>query len=251
MVNKKISASIVFAAVLCLQLTSFSDVSVATALPQRADPEKFRHAVNRSNDAGRIITMLAVMPDMTIPKELMDKAEAVAVFPRVVRETAFIMHASKGWGVVSARQEKGWTLPAFYRFAGGGYGSPFKESDTHGVILLFMTKDALSWFEKGQLELKNQKKAVEGPVGGISDVQRKQLEDAHVIGYAYYNGRLNGAAFGTSFWKEFGLNPDNNINNPVYGVKGREVLTGKQIDPSTVIPGIPAFQEALNNYYSR
>jgi hypothetical protein len=47
------------------------------------------------------------------------------------------------------------------------------------------------------------------------------------------------------------LNPDNNINNPVYGMKGREVLAGKQIDPSTVVPGITSFQDALTKYFAR
>jgi len=246
--NRRIALCLTIGAAFWLHATSFGHTSNAS---QNADPQKFRHAVTRSGDAGRIITMLAVMPDFTIPKELMDKAEAVGVFPKVVRETAFIMQASKGWGVISARQGSGWTMPAFYMFGGGGYGNPFAESDTHGVILLFMTKEALSWFEKGGVQLKNQRKAVEGPVGGMSDVQRKQLEDVHVIAYAYYNGRLNGTAFGTSFWKSFGLNPDNNINKPVYGMKGREVLAGTTVDPTKVIPGISAYQEALTKYYSR
>lgn len=224
---------------------------ISSVFAQRADPKKFRHAVTRSGDAGRIVTMLSVVPDMTIPKELMDKAEAVGVFPKVTRDVGFIMHASKGYGVISARHENGWTLPAFYGFGGGGYGNPFAESESHAVILLFMTKDAVSWFEKGRVDLKNERKAVEGPVGGIADFQRKELQDAHLVAYAYFNGRLNGTAFGKSFWKSFAINPDNNINKPVYGMKGREVLSGKPIDASSVIPGISAFQEALGKYYSR
>ena len=220
------------------------------ASAQKADPKKFRHAVTRSEDAGRIITMLAVAPDLTIPKEIVEKAQAIAVFPKVVRETAFIMQASKGYGVISARQSDGWTLPAFYQFGGGGYGNPFADSDAHAVILLFMSKDALGLFEKGAVDLKNEHKAVEGPVGTLTATQQKELEQAHVLAYAYFNGRLNGAAFGKSFWKAFGLNPDNNINKPVYGIKGREVLAGTQIDPATVIPGISSFTDALRKYYS-
>jgi len=245
------SFSLALAAILLLHATYSSGHTRGSVLSQKADARKFRHAVARSEDAGRIVTMMALLPDMTIPRELMDKAEAVGVFPKVVRETAFILHESKGYGVISVREGTGWTLPAFYQFGGGGYGNPFAGTNAHAVILLFMKKDAVNWFEKGRVELKNERKAIEGPVGGISDVQRKELEDAQVIAYAYYNGRLNGTAFGKSFWKSFGLNPDNNINSPVYGMKGREVLSGKQIDPSTVIPGIPAFQEALAKHYNR
>jgi hypothetical protein len=114
-----------------------------------------------------------------------------------------------------------------------------------------MTKDALDWFEKGRVHLKNEKKAIEGPVGTISDAQRKELEEAQILAYAFFNGRLSGTAFGKSFWKSFALNPDNNINNPVYGMKGREVLAGKPVDPATVVPGIASFQEALVKYFAR
>jgi lipid-binding SYLF domain-containing protein len=236
-----------FAAMLLLHSTSSSHSSAV----QKPDPKRFQHAVNRSADAGRIITLLAVAPDSDLPKEIADRAEAIGVFPKVVKETAMFSQVSKGYGVISARTEKGWTLPAFYQFGGGGYGNPFANTETYAVILLFMTKDSLKWFEKGGVPLKNQKKAIEGPIGTVTDEQRKQLADLPVLAYAYYNGKLNGKAFGTSFWKSFGLNPDNNINTPVYGIKGREVLAGANLDPATVLAGIPTFQEALVKYYSR
>ena len=212
---------------------------------------KFRHAVTRSEDAGRIMSILAQLPDSGMPKELIDRAEAIAVFPQVVRHTDIITQVSKGYGVISARQDKGWTMPAFYRFRGEGFGTPFADPGAYCVILLFMKKDALSWFKKGGVPLKNEKKAVEGPVGTISEEQRKELETVPILAYSYFNGRLNGTAFGKSFWKSFGLNPDNNINNPVYGMKGREVLTGKQIDPAVVLTGISAYRDALIKHYKR
>jgi lipid-binding SYLF domain-containing protein len=212
--------------------------------------EKFRHAVNRSEDAGRILSTLAQLPDSGMPKEVIDRAEAIAIFPKVVKHTDIITQVSKGYGVISARQGKGWTMPAFYRFRGEGFGGPFEDPDAQCVILLFMNKDALSWFEKGGVPLKNEKRAVDGPVGTISTEQRKKLENVPILAYSYFNGRLNGTSFGKSFWKAFNLNPDNNINNPVYGLKGREVLAGKQIDPAVVIPGISSYRDALIKYYA-
>ena len=47
------------------------------------------------------------------------------------------------------------------------------------------------------------------------------------------------------------LNPDNNINSPVYGVKGREILAGAKIDPANVVSGIPEYQATLMKYYGR
>jgi lipid-binding SYLF domain-containing protein len=216
-----------------------------------AQKPKWAHAIERSGDAGRIISLLALVPDSGLPKELIDKAEAVGVFPKVRKETALFSTMSQGYGVISVRREEGWSLPAFYQFAGGGYGNPLAKNEASAVILLFMTKDALSWFEKGAVPLKNEKKALAGPVGVITDEQRKEMEEAQILAYSYYNGKLDGTAFGKSFWKSFALNPDNNINTPMYGMKGREVLAGKKVDPSKVPAGISAYQEALQKYYPR
>ena len=195
--------------------------------------------------------MLAQLPDSGMPKELMDRAEAIAVFPKVVRHTDIITQVSKGYGVICARQDTGWTMPAFYRFRGEGFSGPFADPGSHTVILLFMNKDALSWFEKGGVPLKNEKRALEGPVGTVSEEQRKELENVPILAYSYFNGILNGTAFGKSFWKSFSLNPDNNINKPVYGMKGREVLTGKQIDPATIVTGMSAYRDSLTKHYGR
>ena len=211
--------------------------------------KNFSHAVERSEDAGRIITALALLPDTGFPQELMKKAEAVAVFPKIKKETALFTQVSQGYGVISSRTENGWAMPAFYQFGGGGYGNPFAGNDAFGIILLFMTKDAVAAFEKGGVELKNEKKALAGPVGTITDEQRKELEGAHILAYAYFNGKLAGTSFGKSFWKSFGLNPDNNINKPLYGMKGREVLAGKKVDTASLPAGIAAYQEALQKYY--
>ncbi len=107
--------------------------------------------------------------------------------------------------------------------------------------MLFMKDEALTAFEKGGVQMKDENKSVAGPVGVINDEQAKQLESASLLTYVYYNGKLQGV----SYSKRFALNPDNHINTPVYGMKGREVLAGKQIDLKTLPEGISAFQEAL------
>jgi SH3 domain-containing YSC84-like protein 1 len=217
--------------------------------PAAAQKKKFTDAVERSRDAGRIIELLALVPEGDLPRELIDRAEAVGVFPRVEKEVMLFTHMTLGYGVISARSEGGWTRPAFYAFGGGGYGNPFASGDTYGVLLLFMTKDAVAAFEKGGVKLKGERKALAGPIGALGDAQRKEIEGAHVLAYAYYNGRLRGTTFGKSFWKSFALNPDNNINKPLYGMKGREVLAGKEANAARLPDGVDAFRAALQKYY--
>lgn len=224
-------------------------VALLLLLTATSAQNKFPNAIERSGDAGRIITLLTLVPDSGFPKELIDKAEAVGVFPKVEKQTALFMQATQGYGAISARVENEWTMPAFYQFSGGGYGNPFAKNETYGIILLFMTKDAVAAFEKGGVPLKGEKKALAGPVGTITDEQRKELEGVHILAYAYFNGKLKGTAFGKSFWKNFLLNPDNKINKPLYGMKGREVLAGKKVAAATIPADILAYQEALQKYY--
>lgn len=210
---------------------------------------KFPDAIERSGDAGRIIDLLTVVPDSGFPRELIEKAKAVGVFPKVEKQTALFTQITQGYGVISARGEGGWTAPAFYQFVGSGYGNPFAKNETYGVIFLFMTADAVAAFEKGGVKLKGERKALAGPVGDLTDEQRKEIEGAHILAYAYYNGKLRGMTFGKSFWKNFVLNPDNNINKPLYGMKGREVLAGRKVDAAALPAGIPAYREALQKHY--
>ncbi|HEX6648795.1 MAG TPA: lipid-binding SYLF domain-containing protein [Pyrinomonadaceae bacterium] len=234
----------IFLALIAALLTLTSVVCAQT-------PNKFEDAQERAKDAARIITLLGVLPDSDLPKELIDRAQAIGVFPKVKKETIYLSSFTQGYGVISARTDAGWTMPAFYQFSGGGYGNPFARPETTGIMMLFMTKDAVSWFEKGGVQLRNEKKAVEGPVGVITNAQRKEIEGAQILAYAYYNGRLSGKAFGKSFWKSFLLNPDNNINTPLYGMKGREVLAGTKISTTAQIPStITTFKDALEKYYS-
>lgn len=224
-------------------------LSSSVARAQKSN--KFEDAQQRAQDAARIITLLGILPESDLPRELVDRAQAIAVFPKVTKQTALLTSLTQGFGVISARTESGWTMPAFYRFAGGSWANPFGKSETTGLVLLFMSKDAIAWLEKGGIELKDEKRAIEGPVGALNDEQRKQLEGAHLVAYAYFNGKLSGKTFDSSFWKTFVLNPDNNINSPLYGMKGRDVLAGVKIDAKLVIPAtIPTYTEALHKYYS-
>ena len=226
----------------------FSLILVAApAAAQKPKAERFAYAVERSRDAARIVALLTALPEEGIPRELIDRSSAIGVFPKVERETIYFTHMIHGYGVISVRRTNDWTMPAFYQFMGAGYGNPFSEKENYGVILFFFGQDAVDSFEKGGVRLNKEKQTVAGPVGVITEAQRKELENARVVAYAYYNGKLKG----TEYNSRFALNPDNNINTPLYGVKGREILAGKEPDPAMLPDGIAAYREALKKNYGR
>ena len=188
---------------------------------------------------------LLAEPNSGFPKELIDKAQIVAVFPRASKQEMLLRRFLQGYGVISARQTTGWSPPAFYEFASAPRKFSGSSKETIALILLFMNKDAESWFEKDKSEFKGDHAGMLGRVGVLAEEQLTQMASAQIVAFTYYNGTLNGNRIDPDFFKDFILDQDNNINLPLYGGKGYEVLTGKKIDSASIPPGVPAFQEAL------
>ena len=129
--------------VLCLTLL-LGLASLASAQSKRA--KKMNEATERSRKAARAFTEIMAAPDKAIPHDLLDKAEAVAVFPNVIK-AGFIVGGRGGNGVISRRVKGGWSAPAFFNLGGASIGLQIGASSTD-FVLLFMNDDAL----KGLLE---------------------------------------------------------------------------------------------------
>src|SRR5215510_12094550 len=71
-----------------------------------------RHAQTASKQFADVMNI----KDQAIPKELLDSAEAIAVFPGVVK-AAFIIGGRGGQGVISRRVKGGWSAPAFFNLS--------------------------------------------------------------------------------------------------------------------------------------
>jgi len=232
-------------------LIFFALAMTALTPPLRAQkPQKFNDAIKRSETTAEVITKLAELPQNSIPRELVDKAEAIGVFP-CKKTDLLIEHAVICPGVISRHLQNGWSLPAFYRFGGGGFGRPdpaLRESAV--MILLFMDKESIEWLGKA-LGLNDERQAQAGPLGSITSDQQAELANVHLIAYAIRKDGLRGENLKDGFWKRSGLGQDNNINQGLYGIKGHEVLSGKAIAAASIPSGISAFQHALEKYYSR
>jgi lipid-binding SYLF domain-containing protein len=83
---------------------------------------RMQDAARHASEAAETFTEIMNVREKSIPKELLDKAEAIAVFPGVVK-AAFIVGGRGGQGVVSRRVKGGWSAPAFFNLAGGSFGA--------------------------------------------------------------------------------------------------------------------------------
>src|SRR4051812_1302018 len=102
------------------------------------DAKRAKDAARHANDAARVFKEIMSTPDKGIPKELLDKAEAVAVFPGITK-AGFIVGGRGGQGVISPRITRGWSAPALFKLRGADFG--FADRGQENGALLFFFKD--------------------------------------------------------------------------------------------------------------
>lgn len=214
-----------------------------SASAQKVDKAKLDTAARRATNAARVLTDVAALPPgETIPKELIDKARAIAVFPDVNKVNMLVQKFMKGSGVMSRRVSGGWSTPAFYIFAVIDKGWTKVKGDKPGIIMLFMDDGILKGFEKDHIPLVG----AAGPVGELTPEKENTIRGASIILYALSDGKLRGVEVEDDFTTQSGISADNHINEAVYGLKGRDVYSGK----TPVGPPIPAAVTEFQNVLS-
>ena len=225
------------AAVVLLSLLS------GTAHAQKVDKAKLETAARRSGKAAKVLTDLSALPPgETIPRELIERARAIAVFPDSDKMNLLIQKFWKGSGLMSRRVEGGWSTPAFYGFVVSDRGWTRVKSEEPGLIVLFMDDAMVKKLEKGNVKLEG----APGPVGEMTPAQQKEANRVSVLIYTIFEGKVRGVGVEDDLTTQTGIGPDNKLNKAVYGLKSREVLGGQPpVAPASVPPAVAEFQNAL------
>jgi lipid-binding SYLF domain-containing protein len=235
----------------CFAVLTFLVLALPCVTSAKAgDPQKFSDAIRRSQNSARIIAQISELTSGGIPKDVIDKAQAVVVIPNVTTLKLLMEKGIKGSGVVSTRQGTSWTLPAYYNFGGlvEFELTSFGQESTN-IILLFMDKDAVSWFQTGAISFSGERTPLAGPLEPATDEQKTRAIYTHILAYTFAKDRLLGKTLEARINKEFAIGPNNHINSPLYHMNGQDVLAGKKIDSALLPTGITAFQEALAKHW--
>ena len=218
----------------------------SAAWAQKVDRGKLDAAERRAGKAAQVVAELAALPpDASIPKAIIERARAVAVFPDATKTNVlFTQKFWKGYGLMARRVEGGWGTPAFYGFVVHDRGWTRVKSDAPGVIMLIMDDETLKRFEKDGIQLE----AAEGPVGELTPEKEKDIRGAGILMYALSGGELRGISVELDDTSQAGMNSDNNVNKAVYGLKAREVLWGKTPEGMAVPPAVVGFRNALASF---
>jgi lipid-binding SYLF domain-containing protein len=226
---------------------AFAAIAALTlfTLPAQAADEhaaKVKGAAAQSVKAGKAFDAIMQIPDKAIPRELLEHAKAIAVFPQVIK-AAFVFGGEGGRGVVIRRTSSGWSDPVFFRAAGGSFGPQIGASATD-FVLLFMNDDSVSGLMKDKFELGAEAGVAGGPVGREAGAGTDALMRAEILSYSRSRGLFAGVNL-----KGVVVQPEDGLNQAVYNKSARELLGDDAAPPVTdAAAGLPSFPQAVARY---
>jgi lipid-binding SYLF domain-containing protein len=207
-------------------------------------------AVDKAREATAAFSEIMNAPDNAIPRKLLDLAEAVAVFPGVLK-AAFVIGGSGGRGVISRRTSEGWSFPAFFKLGGSSLGAQIG-AQTTDYVLLFMNDQALKGLLTDKFEMSGEASTAAGPVGRTAAATTDLKLNAQILTYSRTQGVFAGVAL-----KGVLITPDDERNQAIYQMKARDMLLST---PERTPPGPPTlvksaelqvFPQTLAHYLSR
>jgi lipid-binding SYLF domain-containing protein len=204
---------------------------------------KLKDEINQSQKAAKVFNEIMDTPDKDIPRDILAKAECVAVFPDVIK-AGFIVGGRGGRGVASCRTTSGWSAPAYFDLGGGSIGLQIGAQATD-FILLFMDKDGLNSLLSDKFEIGADASVAAGPVGRQAGASTNLTLDAKILSYSRSKGLFAGLEL-----KGVVIKPDKDDMRDVYGkeVTAKDVLQDNKL---TAPPAVRAFPETLTRYSPR
>ena len=215
---------------------AFALLTMTTLTAQAGEEEN-----KRAENAVRVLKEIMMAPDSAIPKDLLQKAHAIAVIPDVVK-AGLVVGGRHGDGLISVKTRDGtWSNPSFIGLTGGSIGFQAGVSSTD-VILVFRTQRGVDSIVHGKFTLGADASVAAGPVGRDAHAATDAQLHAEIYSYSRARGLFAGAALDGS-----AITIDNGANQAVYG----EGVTARRIFEGGVT-GVPNpvvdFRDRLEEY---
>ncbi|HET9832235.1 MAG TPA: lipid-binding SYLF domain-containing protein [Vicinamibacterales bacterium] len=217
---------------------------IALAVLADGREKKLADAAQQSARAAKAFEAIMQIPDQAIPRELLSRAKAVAVFPRVVK-VAFTVGGEGGRGVVSRHTPDGWGSPVFIRGGGASVGPQIGASSTD-YFLLLMNDESVEGLMKDKFELGAEAGVAAGPVGRNASAATDALMHAAILSYSRSRGVFAGVNL-----KGVVVRPEDDLNLAVYNQTAKDLLSDDAGKTATVSDGLTAFPDALRRYDSQ
>jgi len=181
-------------------------------------------AQDRLADSAPVLEEILNIPD-ALPKDLLNKAECVAVMPSV-KKFAIGIGGSYGRGALVCRTGDKytgpWGAPAMYRLEGGSIGFQLGGNATD-FLLLVMNPRGVDSLLRSKVKLGADAAVAAGPKGRAAMAATDAYMHAEILTYSRSRGLFAGVSLEGST-----LRQDNKANEQVYGrkVTAREIVKG-------------------------
>jgi lipid-binding SYLF domain-containing protein len=186
-------------------------------------PARANEALERAETARAVLSNVMYMPENRIPFQLLERAEAIAVIPGVIK-AGFIIGGQRGKGLLSVRQADGsWSLPVYLKFAGGSVGFQAGVQSTD-VVLVFTAERSINRILDGTFTLGADAAVAAGPVGRQTGASTDHRLDAEIYSYSRSRGLFAGISLDGSV-----MDIDLEATRTAYGDQAapRRVLAGE------------------------
>jgi SH3 domain-containing YSC84-like protein 1 len=196
---------------------------------------------DRLRACATVLKEIIDIPD-DIPKDLLDKAECVVVFPDV-KKFAVGVGGTYGRGAMTCRTGEDytgpWSAPSLMAIEGGSIGFQLGGQSTDYVLLVMNDRGATSVLSS-KVKLGADATAAAGPKGRSAAAATDIAMRAEMLSYSRSRGLFAGVSLeGTT------LRPDNDGNTLVYGSQmvPRDILKGTVAVPSAAKPMVDVLNQ--------
>lgn len=189
---------------------------------------------DRLHESATVLKEILDIPD-NIPKDLMDKAECVIVFPSV-KKVALGVGGSYGRGAITCRSgenhEGAWSAPAMFALEGGSIGAQIGGEAIDYVLLVMNDRGANSVLGS-KVKIGADASAAAGPKGRAAGASTDIVMNAEMLTYSRSKGLFAGVSLEGSTLRE-----DGDANKALYGkaMTAREIVKGKVEVPAAAKP---------------
>ena len=123
---------------------------LALTLSTRAQEGPNSEEASRIRESITVLNEVMATSDTAIPASITMKAEGIAIFPGTLKG-GFIFGGMRGRGILSARNEDGWSAPTFMTLTGGSIGLQIGGEATD-LVLVIMNRRGLEQFVRNQFK---------------------------------------------------------------------------------------------------
>ncbi len=169
---------------------------------------------DRVREAATVFTEIMGAEDKAIPRTILDRAAGIAIFPGTLK-AGFVFGAHRGRGVLIAKDESGWSSPAFLTLTGGSFGAQIG-GQASDIVLVIMNRRGLENLVRNQFKMGADASVAAGPVGRDAEASTDLAMRAEILSYSRARGLFAGVSLKGTVVKQ-----DQDANRRFYGARLR------------------------------